>query len=211
MLLQYHNAQIHLFEFSLDERNYEDVTSAAKKTSAYSPGRLKALTACFDACLKFFDTYFRLDASASFTMSGLESCCFAHALSTSIRLALVEVSGWDYNTVRHNFDISEILEQAARRYDLAASVMLITGTTRMDHFSLLSWRFKRIQKWFNHRIKPVDFNSQVLPASISDGHISQLNTDAAESCIFGSANTFDFLDEGWWQGVLPDWTGTTFD
>lgn len=210
MILQYHNTEIHLYQFSL--KAFPSLS--AKETTDLAAGiyRLQVLEQLLKACQSFFLVYLSIEPSMYSTLSLLEFSYLPHALSTFLRLSLLNAQGWDLERLRRQLDVSSLLGQLAEKFEQASGFMYPPGTApRTDSFALISRRLNRIRRWHDRKWSD--------ESHTGDGEMGrQTNLQRHQHSMTCDVNTggdvnlpnldnhdnLNFLDDVWWHDIQSD-------
>lgn len=151
------------------------------------------LYACLVACQSYLDVFLSLSPDSFFSLPMTTFGQMTLALASFFKLSLLEASGWDLQHVRQEFDVSLLPDHLAARFEEASKTIdpkqQINGT---DGFSRCAHRFRHIKRWYNMKL------STEPGPELSQGLI---NASRIEQFDVGD----DFLDETYWQQIMPRW------
>ena len=192
--MHYHNAEIHLYESSIQK-----TSSTAYGSQPFQ--RVDMLYGCLLACQSFFDVYLRLPPDSFFSFSIVSFGQTAHALTVYLKLSLLEAPGWDVQHIRQNANISFLLDQLAGLFEEASRTIdprqQMGGT---DAFSRCVRRFRWVKGWYDRKT-----------TTDSGPEGSQERMNASQMGSFEMGDTFNFLDDTYWQEIIGGWDAMPWD
>lgn len=201
--LQYLAAEIVVWELSLN-----DLQDNQKKPLR---SHLDDLCQCVKAIKAFIDVFFTIPVSSYLTLPFSFFGQFGHAFISLIKLASLEVEGWDMSDLNDEFDFVEIIEEIARRYEGGSK-------SGPDGLAINNESFA---KWA-HRCR---FMKSVYESKFTkdDGETAEDRSEAARAIFTKppepetpaqqqptppddvlSGDFFNYLDEGFWQSFAGD-------
>lgn len=104
--------------------------------------RLDDMCQLIDALRSYLDLFFTLPQASYLTMPFSVFAQFAHSFIVLIKIASLEVEGWDMQTLTSRIDFLEAVEQAAIRFEGAATSKPDNLDIKNDHFSKWALRVR---------------------------------------------------------------------
>lgn len=204
--MQYLTAEILIYELSVID--IQDNHTKPLRT------HLDDIYRCADAIARFIETYFTIPSSVYLTIPFSTFGQFAHAFIVLVKLASLEVDGWDMNDIKDKIDFIAVINEIAARFD--ASTKSSPDGLAVNNGSFGKWA-QRL-RWMK----------QVYEAKFSaDGGDAANVADQGRSSMKPphqppypppqqsiqqptppddvlSGDFFNYLDEGFWQSFGSD-------
>jgi hypothetical protein len=189
--LQYHNAEVNLYESVIQKTPTSDYTAASFQ-------QLDMLHDCLIACKQFFEVCLSMTTENFITLSFLDFGRLGYALATLFKLSLFEAPGWDLAHVRQTIDISVVLSRLIHQFERtvnpAATVQDIAQAH--DAFTMGARRLRCVKDWLDTNLPAAEHGVEKQP----DGSFFS----TSEIGNFDIHAPFRFFDDMSWQDI----TGT---
>ncbi len=210
--LQYHVTEVLIWEIALNDLQEN------KDTTLLS--RLEDLCRLIDALKAFLDLYFTIPADAYLTMPFAVFAQFAHSFIVLIKIASLEVDGWDLNILSNRIDFIESVELAAVRYEQSMTAKTDGLDIKNDHFGKWATRIRWMKQVYETKFASGEEKYESMqkamlrtPAASEEQHAA----DTPETSTTGSGaqqptppddvlsgDFFNYLDENFWQSFAGE-------
>ena len=205
--LQYLIAEIIVWELSLNDLQDNKATPLRS--------HLDHLYYCVKAIRTFIDVYFTIPTSAYLTIPFSTFGQFAHAFITLVKLASLEVDGWDMKDLHEQLHFSKVIDEAADRYDGSTKSSPDGLRVNNDGFGKWAHRMRWMKQVYESKFipegdKPDDRqeatrNMMTKPPDAYDASIApsaQQQPTPPDDLLSG--DFFNYLDENFWQSFAGD-------
>jgi hypothetical protein len=186
-----------------------------EKQSTPLRSHLDELYSLVKAIRAFIDVYFSLPDSQYLTVPFSFYAQFAHTFIVLIKLASLDVEGWDMRAVNAELNFSEVLEQSAARFEHAMHATPDGLKLNNDSFSKWGARVRWMKTMFEAKFVPEaergEDRSEALrtpggpPASeyTETTPSSSIQQPTPPDDVL-SGDFFNYLDENFWQSFAGD-------
>lgn len=213
--LQYLTAEVLIYELTLIDLQDDH----AKPT----PAHLGDLYRGVDSIRSFLDVYFSIPSSVYLTLPFSTFGQFAHTFIVLVKLASLEVEGWDMKDLQDKLGFLNVIEEAAARLD--ASTRSSPDGLSVDNDSFGKWahRIRWMKTLYEAKFAPEgadtmdddDRGSTAFKALTLKPPNHSSYPPPQQSAIQGvqqptppddvlSGDFFNYLDEGFWQSFGND-------
>lgn len=215
--LQYLTAEVLIYELALID--IQD--NQAKPSRAH----LDNLYRCMESIRAFVDTYFTIPSSVYLTIPFSTFGQFAHTFIAMIKLASLEVEGWDMKDLQEKLGFVNIVDELAARFDASMKSSPDGLTVENESFGKWAHRIRWMKTVYEAKFSPdgVDaaedgdrgnttFKAMTLkppghptypsPQSSAMQGIQPQQPTPPDDVLSG--DFFNYLDEGWWQSFGAD-------
>ena len=165
----------------------------------------------------FIDVYFSVPDSQYLTVPFSFYAQFAHAFIVLIKLASLDVDGWDMKAVNEELNFTEILEQAAARFEHALHATPDGLKVNNDSFNKWGARVRWMKNMFESKFAPDaekgEDRSEALRTPYGPNASEYTGTEATPASGVQqptppddvlSGDFFNYLDENFWQSFAGD-------
>lgn len=196
--------------------------------------RVDELCNLIDGIKTYFDLYFTFPVSAYLTMPFSLFAQFAHAFIVLIKVASLEVDGWDFRLLTDRINFLEVVETAAGRLEGTVSSKPDGIEVKNDHFVKWAIRIRWMKqvyeaKFLQQETETNEKGDDLKPLSGSappegekleyDSGIGTGTTQTPATTVNGgmpqqqptppddvlSGDFFNYLDENFWQSFAGDY------
>jgi hypothetical protein len=217
--LQYLITEVMIYELALNDLQEN------KSTTLRS--RLEDTCHLIDAIKAYLDAYFTIPTSAYLTLPFAIFAQFAHAFVVLIKIASLEVEGWDFAIVSDRLDFLDSVEQAAVRFEGTATSKPDGQEVNNDHFGKWAIRIRWMKQVYEAKFVTAedkgDPKGEALRAMFRDTDMTDVQTPATTATSASGLQTqqqnhqqptppddvlsgdfFNYLDENFWQSFAGD-------
>ncbi|OQO13297.1 hypothetical protein B0A48_01525 [Cryoendolithus antarcticus] len=146
--LQLANARI-----SLWDRSFQDLLDDKSKHSQLQ-SRLPDIWRFVSAVKDYADVYFSVPVSEYLTLPFPAFAQFGYAFISLMRLATMDVSGWDAKCMREHLDFGEIMERCSARFEAVEASGLDGLTINNDAFTRWAQKTRWLKQFFDSKMNP---------------------------------------------------------
>jgi len=208
--MQYLASEILVWEMSLNDL----LESKAKPLRTH----LDNLYRCIEAIKAFIDVYFSISSNYYLTMPFSAFGHFAHAFIALTRLASLEIEGWDMRAMTGTLNFATVIEEAAIRFDGAATSSPDGLQVNNEVFSKWAARVRWMKQIYEAKFTQPDGPERVVEGHEalgsfmrSPGHYSSDGAGATAGAQQPtppddvlSGDFFNYLDENFWSSFGTD-------
>jgi hypothetical protein len=218
--LQYLVTEVLIWELPLNDLQDN------KSTALHS--RLRDVCHLIDAIKAFLDVFFKLPLCSYYTNTFAVFGQFAHAFVILIKIASLEVDGWDIEVLKSRLDFLETVEEAASRFEAAISSKPDGLEINNDHFTKWAVRVRWMKQVYEAKFVQSegtrDERQEAIKALLRPTQESELAPDTPFTASEGggvgpqqqlqqqptppddvlSGDFFNYLDENFWQSFAGD-------
>jgi hypothetical protein len=173
--------------------------------------RLDGMWRCMEAAKNFMDLYMEVPVADYLVIPFAVFAQFAYTFVVIIRALSFEVDGWDASILHEFIDLSEIIENASRRYE-AVSQASLDGLS-LNNEAFANWGIKlRIAKAFLDAKRKSDLPSTHLDSSLDqDTDLTHQTLVPGQGCTLQSPSGLDPMTDAFrpFMGFEDFWTGFT--
>lgn len=208
--LQCLTAKIHIYELSLSELQQQESNKDA--TPSASRAHLENLYSLTQALGIFTEYYFTIPVEAYLTTSFAVWGQFGHAFMTLIKLATLEVDGWDFKSC--NLDFLQLVEKATRYFDRSGQSTPDGLTCINDSFvkwaNKLRWMKEIYEaKYMSSRIEENERQAAAdmqaaRPAGYDPAMVAGVQQPTPPDDWLPSSDFFGNLDDNFWNSFIGD-------
>lgn len=204
--LQYIAAEIVISEMSLNDLQ-EDGSKPLRP-------HVDNLCACAKAIKTFIDTFFTIPSSSYLALPFSFYGEFARTFFALIRLATLEVDGWDMASLNVQLNFPELIEEVARRYEASSRVGPDGMELNNESFNKWASRIRLMKQVYESKLIP----EGELADEVRDctrGLWTKQNPNGYDQPMPAtqqptppddmlSGDFFNYLDENFWQSFAGD-------
>ena len=206
--MQYMTSQILVWELSL--------TDLQENKSTPLRSHLEDLYQLVKAISAFLDVYFSIPISQYLTVPFSTYAQFAHAFIVLIKIASLEVDGWDMKAIHDDLNFSTVIEEAANRFEGAMSSAPDGLKVNNECFTKWAQRVRWMKQVYEAKFMPDDIKgheqSDALRAHLKEDPPENMGEYAAAGAQqqatppddILSGDFFNYLDENFWQSFAGD-------
>jgi hypothetical protein len=186
-----------------------------EKQSTPLRSHLDELYSLVKAIRAFINVYFSLPDSQYLTVPFSFYAQFAHTFIVLIKLASLDVEGWDMRAVNAELNFSEVLEQSAARFEHAMHATPDGLKLNNDSFSKWGARVRWMKTMFEAKFVPEAERGEDRSEALRTpgGPPTSEYTESTPSSSIQqptppddvlSGDFFNYLDENFWQSFAGD-------
>lgn len=214
--MQYLTAEILIHELSLID--LQDNQASPLRT------HLDDLNCCVDAIRSFIDVYFTIPSSVYLTIPFSTFGQFAHAFIVLVKLASLEVEGWDMRDMHDKLDFTNVLDETAARFDASTKSSPDGLCVNNESFGKWAHRLRWMKSVYEAKFSQEggddgdveDRGSTAVKAMTLKPPSHPTYPLAQQSAVQGvlqqptppddvlSGDFFNYIDEGFWQSFGAD-------
>ena len=163
--------------------------------------RAETINTCLSSTISFFESFFQLPTALYSRVSFAPWSHMGYAITTTCRLLLLDVDGWDVHHAQKLLDFSSVLRQICERFKEVGDIELvnryapsIADNIFLQYSKWLAW----VRTWYESKV-----------AAESDAAMPKPQ-DVSFSATEGEPNLMDFMgiDDAFWQQFMGDWDVT---
>lgn len=220
--LQYLTAEVLIYELSLIDLQDRHANPLR--------AHIEDLYRCVEAIRSFLDVYFSIPSSVYLTIPFSTFGQFAHAFIVLVKLASLEVEGWDMKNLQHKLDFISVIDETTARFEASTKSSPDGLTVNNESFGKWAHRMRWMKSIYEAKFSPDVGDPCTAEVDDSDrGHTTfkavtlkppnhPPHPPPQQSAVQGvqpqsappddmlSGDFFNYLDEGFWQGF-----GAEFD
>ncbi|KAK5163969.1 uncharacterized protein LTR77_010365 [Saxophila tyrrhenica] len=181
--------------------------------------RLEDLSRLIDAIKNFIDLFFTIDISSYLTMPFSIFAQFAHTFIVLIKIASLEVDGWDIRILSDRINFLESVAEAARRFEASLTSHPDGLDINNDHFGKWAVRIRWMMQVYEAKFVQGEEKTEAAKAILRTPAASeeQFAADTPATSAGGqsmqqptppddvlSGDFFNYLDENFWQSFAGD-------
>lgn len=174
---------------------------------------LDDLCHCVRAIKAFIDVFFTMPSSSYLTLPFYFFGQFGHSFIALIRLASLEVDGWDMKDLHEELNFSEIIEETARRYESASRSGPDGLALNNESFSKWAARVRWMKNMYESKFaqdgETAEDRSEATkaifskpPSGYDPATPTQQQPTPPDDVLSG--DFFNYLDENFWQSFAGD-------
>ncbi|KUJ23485.1 uncharacterized protein LY89DRAFT_663914 [Mollisia scopiformis] len=189
MRLSYDSNFIFLYEPSLYKSLFPSTSSCGHDTSQ----RIDLLHNCMMACKKLLDEYLKQPLWSCYGTCVADLAPLGRAISSLLKLCLVEEAGWDLSLVRQTANLEFYFEQLLAKYQQVGADLdgRQQELCRNSFFTGCARAMGVIKTWYETKI-------------MSDSTQSALQDQTYDVTMMGEQA--NFIDDAYWMEFMGDWT-----
>ena len=203
--LEYLAAKILTLELAFGEPSDDKASQVPVKE------RLAALHSCTQAIKTYVEVYFSIPLVDYLTLPFSVFGQFAHTFMALLKMASLEVDGWELKTLQEQLSFTEIIEEAAQRFDQASKLAVDGLAITNDGFNKWSQKLR----WMKH-VYETKFVQEEPPCSAPGfgtpyKQLTQYSTPTpamqqqpTPPDDMLSGDFFNYWDENFWNGFSGD-------
>ena len=205
--MQYLTSEILVWELSLIDLQ-ENKTTPLRS-------HLDDLYQLVKAIRAFLDVYFAIPTIEYLTIPFSAYAQFAHAFIVLIKIASLEIDGWDMKAIHDQLSFSQVIDEAANRFDEAMASTPDGLKVQNESFSKWAQRVRWMKSVYEAKFIPEEFKGKDQSDAIRVQLVSGPPEYPSETATAGvqqptppddvlSGDFFNYLDENFWQSFAGD-------
>ncbi|KAK3691770.1 hypothetical protein LTR37_018428 [Vermiconidia calcicola] len=206
--MQYLTSEILVWELSLNDLQENKATPLRT--------HLDDLYHLVEAIRTFLDVYFLLPTSSYLTMPFSVFGQFAHVFIVLIKIASLEVDGWDMRALNDRLNFCQTIDEAAERFEASTHSEPDGFRVNNDNFGKWAQRVRWMKQVYENKFMQGNEKAEdraeaartLIGAECNHGHHG-LNTPATKQQPTPpddvlSGDFYNYLDENFWQSFAGD-------
>jgi hypothetical protein len=173
--------------------------------------RLDGMWSCMEAAKKFMDLYMEVPVAAYLVIPFGVFAQFAYTFVVIIRALSLELDGWDVSFLHEFIGLSDIIENASRRFETVSQASL--DGLSLDNEAFANWGIKlRIAKAFLEAKRKSDLPSTHFDSGLDqNSNITHQTLVSGQGCTLQSPSALDPMTDAFqpFMGFEDFWTGFT--
>jgi hypothetical protein len=200
--MQLHNVETHLYEPIIHTSNLSTDIQ-----------RLKLLHSCLISIKSYLDALLLFPNERFFACTFVEWAQLSYVLIILSTLSLLKDSAWDLDYVRSVVDLSEVLEQMAKRLRYVVRLDGVERRGDADGFERMAGLMDRMRGWVGMKraggvgeVSPLQYMDVVREETAVNGGGGALDEQCVDTVRGEVVNgVADAVDERFWQDIMDDW------
>jgi len=203
--LQYLVAEVSILALTLDDLQ-DDNTKPFRSN-------LDDICSCVQVIKSFFDVFFTIPTYLYVTLPFSTFAHFAHAFMSLVKLAALEVEGWDMTTLRSDFEFVKVFDELIRRYEESSGLGPDNIPINNDSFVKWGTRIRFMKTIYESKFAKDNgeacenrYEAQdaiwAKPANVEPLPSAQVPTPLRDDMLSG--DFFNYLDENFWGSFAGD-------